>query len=72
MIFAYRLETEWTIVQVQFQYSKIIHIQQSAILLNDLIDSKVYTYTVKILNIQTHQKFAVITLKFEQDGFTKE
>ena len=28
--------------------------------------------TVKILNIWTPQKFAVITLKFEQDGFTKE
>ena len=28
--------------------------------------------TVKILNIRTPKKFAVITLKFEQDGFTKE
>ena len=28
--------------------------------------------TVKILNIRTPQKFAVITLKFELDGFTKE
>ena len=28
--------------------------------------------TVKILNIRTPQTFAVITLKFEQDGFTKE
>ena len=25
-------------------------------------------FTVKILNIRTPQKFAVITLKFEQDG----
>ena len=28
--------------------------------------------TVKFLNIQTPKKFAVITLKFEQDGFTEE
>ena len=28
--------------------------------------------TVKILNIWTPQKFAVITLKFDQNGFTKE
>ena len=28
--------------------------------------------TVKILNVQTPKKFAVITLKFEQDGFTEE
>ena len=28
--------------------------------------------TVKILNIRTPQKFAVITLRFEQGGFTKE
>ena len=28
--------------------------------------------TVKLLNILTPQKFAVITLKFEQDGFTVE
>ena len=28
--------------------------------------------TIKILNIRTPQTFAVITLKFEQDGFTKE
>ena len=28
--------------------------------------------TIKILNIRTPQKFAVITLKFEQDDFTKE
>ena len=28
--------------------------------------------TVKILNIQTPQKLAVITLKFKQDGFTEE
>ena len=28
--------------------------------------------TVKILNIRTPQTFAVITLKFEQDGFTEE
>ena len=28
--------------------------------------------TVKLLNVRTPQKFAVITLKFEQDGFTKE
>ena len=28
--------------------------------------------TIKILNIRTPKKFAVITLKFEQDGFTKE
>ena len=27
---------------------------------------------VKILNIWTPQNFAVISLKFEQDGFTKE
>ena len=27
--------------------------------------------TVKILNIQTPQNLAVVTLKFEQDGFTK-
>ena len=31
-----------------------------------------YLDTVKILNILTPQKFAVITLKFEQDGFTKK
>ena len=30
------------------------------------------TYAVKILNIRTPEKFAVITLKFEQDGFTIE
>ena len=29
-------------------------------------------FTVKILNIWTRQKFAVITLKFEQDGITEE
>ena len=28
--------------------------------------------TVKILNIRTPKTFAVITLKFEQDGFTEE
>ena len=28
--------------------------------------------TLKILNIRTPKIFAVITLKFEQDGFTKE
>ena len=28
--------------------------------------------TVKILNIRTPKKFAVITLKYEQYGFTKE
>ena len=28
--------------------------------------------TVKVLNVWTPQKFAVMTLKFEQDGFTKE
>ena len=28
--------------------------------------------TVKILNIRTPKKFAVITLKFEQNVFTKE
>ena len=28
--------------------------------------------TVKILKIQTSKKFAVITLKFEQQGFTIE
>ena len=27
---------------------------------------------VKILNIRTPKKFAVITLKFKQDGFTEE
>ena len=31
-----------------------------------------YEGTVKILKIQTPEKFAVITLKFEQDGFTVE
>ena len=34
-----------------------------------LAESKV---PVKILNIRTPQKFAAITLKFYQDGFTKE
>ena len=28
--------------------------------------------TVKFLSIQTPQKFAVITLTFEQDGYTEE
>ena len=28
--------------------------------------------TIKILNIRTPKKFAVITLKFEQDGYTEE
>ena len=28
--------------------------------------------TVKSLNIRTPEKFAVITLRFEQDGFTEE
>ena len=28
--------------------------------------------TVKILNIRTPKKFAVITIKSKQDGFTKE
>ena len=28
--------------------------------------------TVKLLKIRTPEKFAVITLKFEQDGFTIE
>ena len=30
------------------------------------------SFTIKIVNIQTPKTFAVITLKFEQDGFTKE
>ena len=30
-----------------------------------------YRNTVKILNIRTPKKFAVITLKFKQDGFTE-
>ena len=29
-------------------------------------------FTLKILNIRTPKKFAVITLKFEQYGFTEE
>ena len=29
-------------------------------------------YTIKILNIRTPKKFAVITLKFEQDSFTEQ
>ena len=29
-------------------------------------------YTEKFLNIRTPKTFAVITLKFEQDGFAKE
>ena len=28
--------------------------------------------TIKFLNIRIPKKFAVVTLKFEQDGFTKE
>ena len=28
--------------------------------------------TIKILNIRTPKKFAVITLKFEQDDYTEE
>ena len=31
-----------------------------------------YLSTIKILNIWTPQKFAVITLKFEQNSFTEE
>ena len=30
------------------------------------------TIIVKILKVQTHEKIAVITLKFEQGGFTVE
>ena len=30
------------------------------------------TCTVKLLNIRTPKKFAIITRKFEQDGFIKE
>ena len=31
-----------------------------------------YSITIKILNLRTPQKFAVITLKFEQDGSTQK
>ena len=31
-----------------------------------------FQFTVKILKIRTPEKFAVITLKFEQGGFTVE
>ena len=31
---------------------------------------EVNKYTVKILKIRTPEKFAVVTLKFKQDGFT--
>ena len=34
--------------------------------------ASVNLHTVKILYIRTPKQFAVITLKFEQDGFTKE
>ena len=34
--------------------------------------SCVLMYTVSFLNIRTPKKLAVISLKFEQDGFTKE
>ena len=34
--------------------------------------SALLLYYRKILNIRTPQKFTVITLKFEQNGFTKE
>ena len=33
---------------------------------------KVIEYTLKILKVRTPEKFAVITLKFEQCGFTVE
>ena len=35
-------------------------------------DQTAPSLTLKILNIRTPKRFAVITLKFEQDGFTKE
>ena len=37
-----------------------------------VFQNKYCTPTIKILNIRTPKTFAVITLKFEQDGFTKE
>ena len=37
-----------------------------------IIEKSKHEHTVKILKIQTLEKFAVITLKFEQGGFTVE
>ena len=36
------------------------------------VKSSSNSFTIKLLNIRTPKKFAVIPLKFEQDGFTKE
>ena len=39
---------------------------------NPHIHRKINTCTINYLKIRTPQKFAVITLKFEQSGFTTE
>ena len=40
--------------------------------LNEMPSASENWSTVKILNIRTPKTFAVITLKSEQDGFTRE
>ena len=37
-----------------------------------IVVMSIFKFTVKILNIRTPERFAVITLKFEQCGFTVE
>ena len=44
----------------------------SSVLSSDLDLSGTRKATVKIPKIRTHEKFAVLTLKFEQDGFAEE
>ena len=46
--------------------------QSTLSLFQPLISLQQIWFTVKFLNIQTPEKIVVITLKFEQDGFTVE